>query len=572
MMSFTNLTDDIKVHILKFAEQYKGGISRSLQQYLSQIRNDIIYEEVSINTINNIATHAVFNDDKDLILKILTKYPFSMKTHHIISNKLILNERYDIMKEIRFNNVNSDKNFDIKCHWNTNTCNQVAYSGNLKMFKWMCDNEIQGEFICKPNTITIEFALQGIIEKIYSTKESRIDIIDTYEHWDIIRFINPQNHAYTLNIYLAAAQYSGDYNIRHHLICSIYNILDSTSPYFKQNPLVSIPICQKCAKHGYIETLEWFEEEGGFQAHEVEYIIAAAAIGNQISIITKYIEKYNYKISCKVMLNYLQIYMTKQPYKTYDLNNIIMIYDMIIMPSYVDNKEKWFVTNCKRGITRSYEKAAITGNLDVIIWLSKTKGLVVNLYKTKISDYAASKGHLHIVKWLYNNYKKSLHITKMYDEATKNNHVCIINFLNSIVPKNKQPTINIFRIACEYGHIDILKMISLTEKQKRNISILECGTLAVRNGNLNILEWIMENVVVSVSDLQNEIDNAAQYLEIILIAFNDASKKWHDIQNKTIDIQIRFIPSYWNIYMEEFKRHSDLNTLLLAIEKKLTGK
>lgn len=571
MSSFANLPDDTKVCILKFAEEYKGGISRSLQQHLRQIRSDIINDDVSINTINNIAVRASFNGDKDLILKILKKYPFSMKTHYIISKRLLMNGHYDILKEIRFNNINSDKSFDIKCHWDINACNQVAHSGNIKMLQWMCNNDIQGEFHSKPNTSTCVSAVNGLVEKIYSTNETQTDIIDTYEHWEIIefiKFITIQN-IYSCDVFEAATKYSGDSNIRHHIICSIYNILHSTAPYFRLNADEKSTVCQESAMNGYIETLEWLEEDEEFEESIYESVLAGAAIGGQINIITKYVEKYNYGVPYTYMYYTLHNYILKYPYKEYDLNIIKTIYDMISVPYNVDNKEKWFVVQRNVSLMLCYEMAAIAGDLDIIIWLSKTKRLMLNLHKTNISTYASSYGHLHIVKWLYYNYKKSFHITEMYDGATTNNHISIIQFLNSVVPEKKQPKKNIYTIACHYGHIDILKMTPLTDREKKKISILECCTVAVENGHLNILEWIIENIAVNVSDLQKEVINAKMYSEYIERLLNTTSKRWYDTQNKKFDILMRCIPDIWNAYVKAFKRYSNWNRVRVAIENKL---
>lgn len=561
MTSFTSLSDDTKICILVIAEQYKGGISRSLQQHLRQIRNDIIDKAILIKTINNIAVHAVYNADKDLILKILHKYPFSMKTHYIISNTLILKEYYDILTDIRFNNVNSDKSFDIKCHWDMNACNQVAYSGNIKMFEWMCSTINQGEFECKPNTNTCVYAVNGLIDKIYSTNESQTDIIDRYEHWEIIEcinFISIQNLC-TSDIYAAAAKYSGDYNIRHHLIFSLYNILNSTSPDFRLDTDETSALCEESAMNGYVETLEWLEkyqDDGEFEEYVYEHLLTGAAIGGQINIIMKYVEKYNYGIPFERMYNKLHNYIHKNPHKVYDLNIIKTIYDMIILPDNVDNKEKWFVSKYSTSIALCYEMASIVGDLDSIIWLSKTKRLMLNFHKTSISSYAASYGHLHIVKWLYYNYRKSFNIIEMYDGAIMNNHVPIIKFLNYVLPDNKQPKIDIYYGACKWGNIDILKTIPLKDKEKKKLSIFICCNLAVKNGHLNILEWIIENVIVNASDLQKELANTKIYSEYTERSLNTASKRWYDKVNKNIDMSIKSIPTIWYAYMEAYERYS----------------
>jgi len=165
----------------------------------------------------------------------------------------------------------------------------------------------------------------------------------------------------------------------------------------------------------------------------------------------------------------------------------------------------WKEKSCKYYWTESvYNHAASGGQIKVLKWLFN-KGLQ---FEEEAILRAAYTGQLKVLKWFYNkNARSGFGLTIWL--AAKKGHLKVLKWLFR-VEKNMMMTSNFAVIAAKKGHSDILKWIW---DKKLPINYVDCIKYVARNGDLEILKWMIE-----VYDPK---------LDTILVISRAAAKKGH---------------------------------------------
>ena len=194
---------------------------------------------------------------------------------------------------------------------------------------------------------------------------------------------------------------------------------------------------------------------------------------------------------------------------------------------------KKFKVNCT---TWAMDWAAFKGSLDVIKWIydkwQKGKLLCgMDLPCTTDALYrAASNGHLDIIKWLYENIRNLfLSNTHASDGAALYGYLNVVKFLhgkgqsteyimNSAVigghfhivkwlyKKGYTYKSNIIADAARFGHLEMLKWLydNIKYDETYEIDVID---KAVYSGNLEVIKWLHENKKISLTP--KAMDNAA---------------------------------------------------------------
>ena len=150
---------------------------------------------------------------------------------------------------------------------------------------------------------------------------------------------------------------------------------------------------------------------------------------------------------------------------------------------------KWFNSiNCK---SYSLDNAAKNGHIHVMKWLFDE----IKIEPTDRTMFiAADNGHFEIVKWLneyLENYISSEYKQKAMEYAAKNGHLNIVKWLYE---KQTKPTFNAILLSAKYGHLHVLKW--LYENIDPNIvGRIESDMIDViaQHGHLHVLKWLDEN-------------------------------------------------------------------------------
>ncbi|ETM34471.1 hypothetical protein L914_18434 [Phytophthora nicotianae] len=162
----------------------------------------------------------------------------------------------------------------------------------------------------------------------------------------------------------------------------------------------------------------------------------------------------------------------------------------------------------KKDFDGALEAAAIKGHLDIVKWLYE-RGIELNtlwemvesisyiersllyvLCSWNTLELAAEHGHLEVVQWVYTtkaekNKKVKLHASKAMDLAVANGHIVIAQWLHTVAVQSCGAWAA--DTAAKNGHLEMLQWLQSTR-------LLNCTTAAMdgaaENGHLEILTWL----------------------------------------------------------------------------------
>ena len=173
------------------------------------------------------------------------------------------------------------------------------------------------------------------------------------------------------------------------------------------------------------------------------------------------------------------------------------------------------------------KKAAESGQLDVIKWLASKMDAwsntfsISNSWGHSIACAAASRGHLHVLEWMFQNANKKIKVTpKLVGKAARNGHMHILEWL-----QERDQQIPLLQVLCEKaakgGYLNILEWATKNGAQfgyntfvqaiigghMKTIQYLnDCGAatwteevlgIAAEMGHLEVLKWTFENGITN---------------------------------------------------------------------------
>ncbi|KAJ3105993.1 hypothetical protein HDU97_007177 [Phlyctochytrium planicorne] len=127
------------------------------------------------------------------------------------------------------------------------------------------------------------------------------------------------------------------------------------------------------------------------------------------------------------------------------------------------------------------EIAALGGHLDAVKWILETKSIVCNKV---VMDNAASNGHLEVVKWLQESRTEGCTVTAM-DRAAANGHLEVVKWLHY----NRSEG-NAKYGAAANGHIEVVKWLHENRTERCHLRTL---VDAAYNGHILVVEWLLKN-------------------------------------------------------------------------------
>ncbi len=198
-----------------------------------------------------------------------------------------------------------------------------------------------------------------------------------------------------------------------------------------------------------------------------------------------YMEKRDYCVEKFMMELCYDSYFDMIPliYITKNINNTVIIKLLI---KYGKLELLQFAINKRHPSLQLYKLATESGQLDILIWLSKHgygDGIVTGLI-IGIGDIAGGKGHLDILKWAMEH--DCGFSSNAYLNAAKNGHVHILEWATE---NGYHLASDILPEAARYGHLNILVW---AKKKGYYLRKNICANAAI-NGHLHILKWAREN-------------------------------------------------------------------------------
>lgn len=380
-----SLNDELQEQILVLACEYKGGICRDLQVLLPNITYSILdNDDISGNTIMQIAAHIAYRGDYRMITAILNKYPSFLVMQYRICAMLSQRGNIELLKKVRTREAGS-----ILCQWQTLTCNEAAREGHINILEWISNTEEP----CIMDATTFTAAVQGVV---YNARKC-LSVDDISENrWNLIEWLHKNNCPYDrYEIAYTILEPTGmSCEMYDYILSSVYNIV-GWCPY---------AIAAAAAINGREEILSLLEEDTQFDNQIYEIIIENASKSGHISIIKKYLRD-------------------KERVRIMALYNSCMFGDLSIVNYLYNNRAKRILPT---NMELCYVAAAKGGHIDVLEWLySKDVSCNINAYSG-----AACNGHLHVMQWLYD---KRFIIDVHSICAAANNNTKIIEWLKNKV-------------------------------------------------------------------------------------------------------------------------------------------
>jgi hypothetical protein len=219
---------------------------------------------------------------------------------------------------------------------------------------------------------------------------------------------------------------------------------------------------------------------------------------------------------------------------------------------------KWLEEhNCPRSTYAAAEAAAKGGHLDILKWLiekeftwssATTTAAIVNGhldilkwsfahgcpmdFDTALSD-AARNGHIHILDWLWENFRSFCSTSLVFFNAAEKGHLEALRWAKRHFCSWDQL---VLRRAAFFGHLDALKWM------KRN-GIAWKGKIpreVAYYGNLRVLRWLTEN---GVECEYEALGSAIQSDHLKIVKYLIASNKWasEDIEKLAVSHNSRRI-------------------------------
>lgn len=145
--------------------------------------------------------------------------------------------------------------------------------------------------------------------------------------------------------------------------------------------------------------------------------------------------------------------------------------------------------------------AASKGQLDIVIWLYQNMEQIYNLSSHKKSEYlslanicskyamnmAAQNGHLEVLKWLHDTYKKEYEFEIESEIKYLNNH----NLRRShSYYQIEECTKDAMDMAAINGHLEIVKWLHLNRREGCSNLAMD---LSAAFGHLDVVKWLHEN-------------------------------------------------------------------------------
>jgi hypothetical protein len=163
-------------------------------------------------------------------------------------------------------------------------------------------------------------------------------------------------------------------------------------------------------------------------------------------------------------------------------------------------------------------------------------------------DKAASKGHLHVVKWLHENRTEGC-TSKAMSSAAVAGHLHVVKWLH----ENRYEGCNEYTaaIATKNGHVDVVKFLlnhRITDIQNKLSKVLE---FAVQCGHIEIVKWFYEK-----SDDQDPNDKHSGYWD------NESFEHAMHVVYQFLDIKmIRFLYENENkiLKLSKWQKFLDMN-------------
>lgn len=168
--------------------------------------------------------------------------------------------------------------------------------------------------------------------------------------------------------------------------------------------------------------------------------------------------------------------------KMNNLNNLLII-DAAVVNGHL-HIIKWLYNNQIRNYSiGSMYNACKKGYLNIVKWLVEHKPIS---YGKKAMDFAAMHGHLDIVIWLYNNLDDGCSKLAL-TAAAGNGYLPIVEFLHNTY--DHKYTVDVMNNAAMNGHLHIVKWL---HKYLLEGCTSAAMNLAAKNGHLSIVKWLHE--------------------------------------------------------------------------------
>jgi hypothetical protein len=259
-------------------------------------------------------------------------------------------------------------------------------------------------------------------------------------------------------------------------------VMDSKDSRFimkkKKFKLILLKITFNAGFNGYISILRWVEQEGNIN-------LKCAYSGA--------LQSYNKKV-----LDWLENGGEKYPIYCENIWDDA-IKGGISSINWIEERLDYSKTISSGWIYQLFKIAGSIGNISAIEWLKNHFELDIRVW-----EGAASGGHVQVFDWLERTCKKimnSTNIEKISYEASKNGHLCVLEWMYS---KWHLLNSNIINISARKGHLNILRwahskgLIIIGENFIKWVfcnpeeNTIDLYRSAAEGGQISVLEWIKE--------------------------------------------------------------------------------
>jgi len=219
-----------------------------------------------------------------------------------------------------------------------------------------------------------------------------------------------------------------------------------------------------------------------YTIHKIALYVKDAEIVKQLFYIPKYRD-----------LIYSSEYHFDELVLLYSKKNWMNTNDLTIIKSFYRLNIQCFIYYYKTYM----DYAASNGHIEIVKWLHENRKEGCTTFAM---DIAAQNGHLEMVKWLHENRKEGCSIFAM-DSAADKGHLEIVKWLDEN-RKEGCTKLAMDWAACN-GHLEVIKW--LHQKRKEGFNTTDAMNYAVENGHIEVVKWLQDNIKIVKENIKENI-------------------------------------------------------------------
>jgi ankyrin repeat protein len=196
--------------------------------------------------------------------------------------------------------------------------------------------------------------------------------------------------------------------------------------------------------------------------------------------------------------------------------------DIVLIKTLLDNYE----ININKNDDCSFCWLCSKGYIDIITYLLNLPNNNINI--NTLDDFpfrvACQNGHIDVIKLLLSIEGNNIDVHKIFYTVCKNNKIEIVKTLGRYMLDEQYNIYEAFSVSCSLGHNDVIKELIKISNGELTINKDDTETIdsICKNGHVDVIDILLENVTSKINILQNHINESFDdgYTRILTSSIN----------------------------------------------------